>query len=51
MELSNTLEKERNLIYEPDAVADEEENIKIYSDKADLTVPVFSLPQKIRIKN
>ena len=52
MEFVNTLEKERNLIYEPDAVATEEDNedIKIFPEER-ITVSSFTVPQKIKIKN
>lgn len=52
MEFVNTLEKERNLIYEPDAVPVSEEDIKIYSDKENEMLPFeFSMPHRIKIKN
>ncbi len=50
MEFINTLEKERNLIYEPDAVAQADEDIKIYTEQAEIIPFGFSAPHKIKIK-
>ena len=51
MDFINTLEKERNLIYEPDAVEKtEDEDIRIYTEQHEVIPFEFSAPHKIRIK-
>lgn len=51
MEFINTLEKERNLIYEPDAVAKaEDEDTRIYVKQTEAIPFEFYAPHKIRIK-